>query len=432
LAELYYKNDDSIIAAYFGTPIADLFHWSREMALSGKADFRKLIKLTEAFHRHNKIINSSYIMSLIDPFKYNYEVRIPSPVPVPTAAFCVQRNTTLTTNNKGNVAFAFSPFFLASTNISSCAINNNDLLTGSGSSPYFNATDFGQTLPLAFYTRYRLTSAAVRITFTSSSLNSTGFCTMSVDFDQCRSDIMGNAITAYSKYGNFAQIENGFYKQTRAVNNGVTMQVNYLPTDTASQEFYNIGNLPNGYVIVGYITGAPASTTVARIDTVFNFEAFVSQEFSDYIPSKANDNIEDPDECRMFINNCHARKFNTPEDMPHALPIPINIADKDKIPEVPGGQVDVITPVAADKMVDKIKDIGKEIITVIVDDKLKNKPIAQRLDIADKVKDKFLKVDVFDSPNALRKVGPAAGGLLAGGLLGTILGIGSKLLPSII
>jgi len=428
-AEYMYNDDDKIINEYFGPEVAKLLHWSREMALSGKVDLHKLLQLTKAFHNTQKILNTSYVMSLIDPFKYCQEVRIPSQFPIPTASFSVSRNISLITNDSGNVAFAINPFYLATSN-TSCAINNDATLTGVNSSDFFKGVDLGQAMPVPFYSRYRLVSAAVRVIFTASSLNSTGFATMTVDFDQAGIGAIGAIISQYAKYASFSQIENGFFKQTKAVNNGNSMQINYLPVDTSMQEFFQIGGFSNGFVFNGYISGAPKATTVARLDTVFNYEAFVHNQYTDYVPSAANDNSGEIDECKMFINQCSVRKYATPDDMQKVIP-PKYYSQPTEAPIVPTQPVQVITPVDKTTITDTIKEIGKDILTTIVEDKLKDKPTSEKFDVVDKIKTKLpsnIAIDYFDRPS--NKYAPAIGGAAAGaGILGTILGIGSKLLP---
>jgi len=425
-AEYAYAEDDNIIEEYFGHDVRQLLHWSREMALTGKVDLKRLVRLTQAFHNLNQVQKSSYMMSLINPFEYNQEVRIPAVFPVPTAAFSVARNISLTTNNKGNVAFAINPYYFATSN-TSCSVNNDATLDGVTASNFFLGVDLGQAMPVPFYTRYRLVSASVRVIFTSSTLNSTGFATMSVDFDQGAIAAVGTAIAQYAKYANFSQVENGFFKQTKAVTNGNSMQVNFLPVDTSMQEFSQIGGFLNGYIIAGYITGAPVSSTIARLDTVFNYEAFVNQTYSDYIPSAANNNGEDIDECKMFINNCQIRRYVTPEDMYKVLPDKNKEKKKEDIilPEQP---VQIVTPVAKENVAETLKQVGKDIVTTIIEDKLKTKPITDKFDIVDKfdkLTPQYLKFDKFD-----KGLGSSiASGVAASGILGTLLGVGSKLLP---
>lgn len=442
VAEMHFQDDDKILSEFFEPDVLSLLHWSRDMATSGKVDFQKLTKLTAALHNQRTFMESSYMLSLTKPFEYNQEVRVPSGIPVPTAAFSVQRNINLITNALGNVSFVICPFYLGTAN-TACAINNDASLNGTGASNFFTGIDLGQTLPSAFYTRYRLVSASVRVMFTSSSLNSTGFSTMSVDFDQCSTVAAGTINANFAKYASFSSTENGYYKQTKSVSNGNVMHVNFLPIDSSYTDFYNINNLPNGYIINGYVTGAPANSTIARLDVVFNYEAFVSQVFTDYIPSSANNNAENIDECKIFVNTCQSKRVNTPDEMYNLLPSTHQYNDK-KI-NIPKEPVQVIVPVATDSIIDKIKNFGAEVLNVIVDDKVRDKNFSQKVEIVDKIKDlisptintynydKFDKkynTDAFGN-SSYNKIASGVGGALSGGLLSSILGIGTKLLPLI-
>jgi len=383
-----YNDDDDFrtLTQLVPDTYANVILYARKLATTGHVDLRKLKEVTAILHDTEKAAKSSYILSLTDPFRYNQQVRIPSLLPVPTATFSVQRNIQLTTNASGNLAFVLAPFYLTTTTETACAINNDVSLTGTASSSFFLGQQLGQVVPASMYTRYRLVSAGVKVLFTSSTLNSTGFCTMAVDFDQSRTAIPGFAISAYAKYGTFNLIENCNYKQTIAVQNGSSMQLNYIPTDTSMQDFWNIGGLPNGFQFVGYITGVQttAPITVGRLDLILNYEAFVDPNFADYVstgfPTESNVDLSN-----MFINNCRSHRAMQPEAMIQHIPSAISHQDLPNR-QVPQGEIKVSTPTDSTGIVNTIVDVGKNLITDLVSDKLKGKSITEKLEIADKIK----------------------------------------------
>lgn len=434
-SEMEYAEDDRVVEQNFGTNFAKLFHWARDTALSGMGDFKRLLSISKAFHETEKVIKASYLSSLIEPFKYRNEVRIPSTIPIPTAAFSVTRNLPLITNASGNVAFAISPAFLNNTgSFSTCGINNSATLLGNADDNFFLAVDLGQSPPSQFYTRYRLVSAGVRLLFTSSNLNSTGFCTASVDFNTTAAQATGTAIAPYTRYGNFSNTENGAFKQTSSVSNGSMLQINYIPVDSSSTDFVACGTPVNGFVITGYITGAPASTNVARMDVVFNYEAFVNQTFTDYIPTASSFSNDDPDMCKSFINRCSTLPTTSPRDMYSILPpnYKINANKDDVLAEIPTEPIRVVNPINKENTKDMINTMGKEVIGALITDKLKDKSWSQKLDIMDKLQLDRLRIGPKDikSPGALSILAPATA--MSGGALGTALSIGSKVLPFMI
>lgn len=437
--DLVDQEDQRAIEENFPKQFSEIYHWARHISRTGRINLASMQRVSRALHNLNKYQNSSYLLTLTDPFKYDFETRIPSTVPMPTAAFSVKRNINLTTNASGNLAFAVSPFFLSNIALTSaCAINNSATLLGTASDNNFLAVDLGQACPAAFYTRYRLVSASVRLLFTSSNLNSTGFCTTSVDFDQCRTAVSPAVIAQYAKYGNYSNIENGAYKQTVAVQNGSTLQINYLPIDTSFQDFYNVENLPNGFTIAGYITGVQTTTaiTVGRLDVVFNYEAFVNQTFNDYIPQGSSVVNDDIDACNMFVKQCNYSKSLHPNDMKKNLPDSYNEVDTVSIPRE---DLIVAKPSDSNSIAAKILNTGEKIITQIIQDEIKDKDMATKFKLADLVevpnfddiKERLNRMQISNTPsmtgfnsNALFPIASTGAGFL-----GTLGSIGSKIIP---
>lgn len=437
--DLVDEEDQQAIEEHFPKQFSDIYHWARHISRTGRINLASMQRVSRALHNLNKYQNSSYLLTLTDPFKYDLETRIPSTVPMPTAAFSVKRNINLTTNASGNLAFAISPFFLSNIALTSaCAINNAATLTGTALDNNFLAVDLGQACPASFYTRYRLVSASVRLLFTSSNLNSTGFCTTSVDFDQCRTAVSPAVIAQYAKYGNYTNIENGAYKQTVAVQNGSTLQINYLPIDSSFQDFYNVENLPNGFTIAGYITGVQtaAAITVGRLDVVFNYEAFVNQTFNDYIPQGSSAINEDIDTCNMFVKQCNFSKSLHPADMKKNLPETYNQLETLHIPR---DDYVISKPTDSNTIASKILNTGEKIITQIIQDEIKDKDMATKFKLADMVeipnfddiKERLNRMQITNTPSMIGyNTNPMLPMVSTGaGILGTMGSIGSKILP---
>ena len=122
------------------------------------------IKSLSRFCKHQKY---NYLNNLMYP-EINKGVKIPTPIPIPSCSFQLHNCVTLRTNNLGNLAIIFNPFFLYSTNIldkvnnlppsqyypdvdgtgkikwlSSFFINKSDSVTGHNYDPNWEAVDIG-------------------------------------------------------------------------------------------------------------------------------------------------------------------------------------------------------------------------------------------------------------------------------------------------
>lgn len=300
-----------------------------------KVDFQMLEKVADSLKYLRGIQTSAYLYSICDPFQNRF-AKAPSEIPIPSASFSVRTNITLTTNDKGNVAFAFDPYYLnalASTKPSSFGVNNNTALTGLGSSNFFIATDVGQTLPAQLYGKYRLVSAGLKFTVTSSFLNTTGFCTMGLQFDSgaaANTDV-ATAIGGYANYGQFSLIENSYFRQQAPLRTGEVIQLNYLPLDNTFLQFMSIGQGFKNCTFVGYATGAPANTAIGRLDLVLNYEGTVDLNWTDYIPQaisfESNASVKYlPSVVNYLVDN---NKTTAPHDMKDAIANVITDQSKD-------------------------------------------------------------------------------------------------------
>ena len=82
-------------------------------AINGeKLDFANIKNAVDALAKFNERQEFNYLNNLLYPEKCK-GVKIPSPVPVPSCSFQLHNSTTISTNNRGNLALIFNPFFFA-------------------------------------------------------------------------------------------------------------------------------------------------------------------------------------------------------------------------------------------------------------------------------------------------------------------------------
>jgi hypothetical protein len=76
----------------------------------------------------------------------------------------------------------------------------------------------------------------------------------------------------------------------------------------------------SGYEWVGYITGASASSTIARMEMVNNFEALVDNVYGDYLPSESPNESVDPRDIGNIISKLkHAGSVISPATFEKAI-----------------------------------------------------------------------------------------------------------------
>lgn len=288
--EMYSQSDGNVNDSLLGLYTLDPRYRSLILRLQNQLTSRKLElqdfkNIIGDFHEVLKDQETLYIKSLLYP-ALTRDAKIPARIPTPSSTFQLRANTNLITNALGNVACGWAPFYLqpSSSLNSSFGINNDVTLTGLATSNFFAGVNVGQTLPADLYTRYRLVSASFKITFTASDFTSAGFGTSSVLFDPLPFNIPPGVLSGLSPYGNFNLIENGYYKSTKALVKGQSIETIFLPPDESYLDFYDIGAGRGGFNIVSYITGAPPTTSVARVDIIANFEAIVAGVYTDYLP----------------------------------------------------------------------------------------------------------------------------------------------------
>lgn len=261
-----------------------LLDYVRENLYDKHINWAKLKEIAKAFSSIAEIQTGRYLLAIMQPFLHRF-TKVPTELPMPSSSFSVRANVDLNTNALGRVAFSWNPFFLNATGESTFGINNDATLNGLASNNNFIAQNISQNMPVLFYNRYRIVSAALKITFTTSQLSSTGFGTLAVDFsDNASVAAIGAVLPSAAPFGIFARTENGYFKETKSTRDNESIQVNYLPLDSSFTDYFPVGTTKLGFNIIGYVTGAPVSSTIARIDLVTNYEALVANEYTDFLP----------------------------------------------------------------------------------------------------------------------------------------------------
>jgi len=281
--------------APINSPLARTLLSVRDKLITGDMTYEELAKQIDSISRFIGLKRSKYLSSLADPFHVR-GARVPSLISPPSACFSVRSIIPLTTNALGNVAFFIVPNYLLSSTgtTSNSAVNNAATLTGLASDNNFNAISIGQILPADFYVRYRLVSAGMRVYVYPSSNNDNGLLTTSVTYETVVAATIGAVVTSAAQFGDFSQIENGFYKQTTTIASREVQEQVYLPIDEAAWDYQQVGLVGKPPSWVGYITGASPSTTIARLEVIMNFEAILDNQYTDYLPSESLNDNSDP------------------------------------------------------------------------------------------------------------------------------------------
>lgn len=211
--------------------------------------------------------------------------KIPSPIPVPSAAFQLHNSVTVSTNDKGNLAIVFNPFFLYDSNtgssnnllplnydntyigekaayvsagfLSSFWLNNDTGLTGNSQNQgYWTPINIGQGIPNV-YDQYRLVSASIVVKYIGRLDIVSGVIGGAIVFDENQYIGLGNGrfykesgeisdtgVTttnpSLSKYSNFDLAMDSFYHQENLCLEGCREL--YFPIDNTFEEYMKLSN----------------------------------------------------------------------------------------------------------------------------------------------------------------------------------------------
>ena len=321
-----------------------------------KMDFDTIKSSIDALQQYNTASEYKYLDNLLHPEKQK-GIKIPSPIPVPSCSFQLHNSITLSTNNYGNLAIVFNPFFLYNTSglgtvpitggsgtssdfvnltpmfLTSFFVNNNTALDGhtpSDNTTQWTPVNIGQGIPNV-YDQYRLVSGSIVIKYIGRLDSTSGVIGGAIVFDEERNiGYWGKAeredhttSTIYSagnwikKYGNFDLAMDSFYHQENLCLEG--MRELYFPIDNTFEEYmkllktdymeskyveensaYNIqlfadqDYYKSGFNQMIYVLGAPASQACFKVDVYLNFECLPNAEFLNYMPITPNNVCIDP------------------------------------------------------------------------------------------------------------------------------------------
>jgi len=338
--------------------------WLLDKLSDSHIQIKDLMMFSDRLNNQLGLKRSRYFLSLAQPWKHR-TARVPALISPPSATFSLRGILPLTTNASGNVAFVFNPLFLTQNTSpnSTVGINNNAGLSGSGSSNFFLATAVGQTLPADFYVRYRLVSAGLRLYCYPSSNNDNGIATISVTFEDVGvgSTTVATYLGPAAQFGDFTQIENGYFKQTTTIASREVQEHVYIPIDDSffdyrPVEFTGSGSKP-GFAWTGYISGAAASSTIARIEFACNYEALLDNAYTDYLPSDTYTEDVDPKQIPIIINRIKQEEYLSPKTVSDALKQDNMGMDINDIVEIPSSSKK--KKLEQERLKNESKDLGE-------------------------------------------------------------------------
>ena len=268
------------------TILSDLY-----ASLTGeRLDLNNIGNIVEMLMKYNAKTEYNYLNNLLYPEKCK-NVKIPSPIPVPSCSFQLHNCVTLTPNSSGNIAILFNPNFLASnkfisrdtgagsyydqngnmygetiddlqtgtvvykpTIVTSLLVNNASSLNGTDANDNFKPININQFIP-DVYDQYRLVSASVVVKYIGRLdivsgviggaiifdehpvLNMKGYAAMA-DGNQSISSLThatDSNTSDYAKYGNFDLAMDSFYHQENMCLEGLRQL--YFPLDNSYEEY---------------------------------------------------------------------------------------------------------------------------------------------------------------------------------------------------
>lgn len=319
-------NDDKIMLSYLNNLYT---------AINGeKMNIDEVKNAVDALSIFNQKGQNNYLKTLLKP-ECSKGSKIPSSIPVPSAAFQLHNSTTISTNSLGNCAFMFNPYFLYDKSflggtwtaaesvtfspyyLTSLWVNNSSTLTGSDSDNNWKPVNIGQDIP-EVYSSYRIVSASIIVKYIGRLDIASGIVGGAIIFDQSNQVGWSGKITtsstveitpvhkSFAKYGNFDLAQDSFYhRQTHSVNG---IREIYFPLDNSYEEyapFIKLNDVKKGFETSGYTIlmdkdyyksgfnyffyaqGAPSSSACFKVDYYINFECLPDTNFLNYMPISA-------------------------------------------------------------------------------------------------------------------------------------------------
>ena len=368
-----------------------------------KLDLENIAKATDALVKYNTKSEYNYLNNLLYPEKCR-NVKIPSPIPVPSCSFQLHNCVTLSTNQLGNLAFIFNPFFLGNQNdldafrgkdiptdvgntkydnfnyLSTFFVNNHETLTGYESNNAFAPINIGQMIPNV-YDQYRLVSASMVVKYIGRLDIVSGVIggaiiyednpTIGANFsNEVRN--FSSANPSLAKYGNFDLAMDSFYHQEYMVLDGLRQL--YFPLDNSYEEYTKLAGTSllteeyNGTLTFSikdndlykagfnqfvYVLGAPPNSACFKVDIYCNFECLPSSEFLNYMPTNVSEYTISNTEKKQVIETVQKKPITTIKEAANNLLTKIK-GWKDNI-------VNIINKIKSNKTIGTIGTIIKAI-----------------------------------------------------------------------
>jgi hypothetical protein len=301
-------NQTNNYSALIANTDKNLLDWITSMhsALNrDKLNLREVGGLVEALKHLSDDAKDGYINTLLYP-ETIIGMKIPTLFPIPSTTFQFHLvGPTIPTNSSGNMAWTWNPAYLQDSSAavnSTFYVNNNVGLTGSSSNAFFLANDIGYAqLPANIYGSYRLISASMVVTYIGRMDIVSGVIGAGIGINNAGVAAPGLSATPANDansavFGNFLQIDNLFFKERTQSANGCRSI--YFPTDDRYTNFLPVFNgtagtpgnaiantYVSGFYFAGYAQGLPISTANLRFDFYLNFEALVTPQYANFIPT---------------------------------------------------------------------------------------------------------------------------------------------------
>ena len=330
-----------------------------------KLNFRKIQNAVDALAQFNAKSEYNYLNNLLYPEKCR-NVKIPSPIPVPSCSFQLHNCVTLSTNQLGNLAFVFNPFFLGNQNdldafrgkdnfiyLSTFFVNNHETLTGYESNNAFAPINIGQMIPNV-YDQYRLVSASMVVKYIGRLDIVSGVIGGAIIYDDTKKigtqyyeiaagtrRISATGNTDYAKYGNFDLAMDSFYRQENLCLEGLRML--YFPIDNSYEEYTKLIGTSQvttsqvgvnfaaqikdndlykaGFNQFVYVLGAPSNSACFKVDIYCNFECLPNASFLNYLPLSTTPGAMSNYDKKTTIGIVQQKPIMTTKDGDAAAPV---------------------------------------------------------------------------------------------------------------
>lgn len=302
---------------------------------------KRIPGLKSSVEDYQQNINADYVYGLYHPdvvYRENLVIKSPNIVPIPSSTFAFKETFYTKPNEAGNIVFCWNPNYLGSSDeivrysqpqgvgsytghFSNLLYCNDESLSGNADTAQWEAVRFRHVTQ--DFSKYRLTSACIKIKYTGKVLNQSGQFSACASFMEFPRTVMlyANQVNPPATYnlplaitpqlrrlGDFDNIRQGQWARTVNVvaePDGITCV--WLPVDTLSsvfvdnadsvdpkidQDFYDEGNFGKiwvtrnanmSFAICGYgISNGGEATNNICVECYYNYEILVREEQMPY------------------------------------------------------------------------------------------------------------------------------------------------------